>query len=516
MARDKTARERDQSRLSVDRRSFLGAAGAGVASALGVGALTGGASAAEYETVTVSSGQTENFSLGSGDTLENVLIDVTADGAGVSIRASGDDWTIRNVGVKGPNDSGPEKLFVPSVSAGGSALVENFYIGDGTSIMGGSRQGGVWVAANDHRGELTFRNVNIGHWADNGLYGSGPGLQLGDSGGVVKVENSIAKNNNIAGFRLSGDGSYVKNSTIVSTDDVPSASFGTNSRGIWAKDTGDVLVENCDIVMTGPDATHAVRASHGASATVRNCRVTGEYYGDVSTENVTGDPTTAAPEGCPTTAEEAASGSSSAGTGSSSGVESSDDADDEQTTTDPDEDAAGAVLELVSGSNASNAGYEFTVEGSVTRRTSADDVAAESGDEVAENGDGTVTVSGVAGNGYGDSFLVDGDVVSMDLDESQWTLRYDGAEVAVDDLVLPNKLVVDGSNHPRVACSYTFEVSGQARKSAALGSVNDYDTVSDGEISGRIIGGTDGYRFSGEITGFDLDGPARVRVEDGS
>lgn len=518
MARDKTARERDESRLSVDRRSFLGAAGAGVASALGVGALAGGASAADYETVTVSSGETENFSLGSGDTLENVLIDVTADGAGVSIRASGDGWTIRNVGVKGPNNSGPKKLFVPSVSEGGSALVENFYIGDGTTLSDGNRQGGVWVNANSpHEGELVFRNVHVADWADNGLYASGHALQVGSGAGSVKIESSYAANNNISNFRLGGEGSYVKNSTIVSDSRVSPVPNGRNSRGIWCKDYGNILIENCDISMTGPDATYAVLANNGASATVRNSRIDGPLSGDVTEESVSGDPSTKAPDGVPMTAEEAASGTSSAGGSGGSGGGSGNDAesDDEQTTTEPDE-GEGTVLELVAGSDTSNVSYEFTVEGSASKRTSAGDVAADANDSVTENGDGTVTVSGVAGNGYGDSFLVNGDVVSMDLNESDWTLRYAGEEVAVDDLVLPNKLVIDGSDHPRIACSYTFEVSGEARKSAALGSINDYDTVSEGEISGRIVGGTDGYRFSGEITGFNVDGPARVQVEDGS
>ncbi|MFC7080773.1 hypothetical protein [Halorussus caseinilyticus] len=147
---------------------------------------------------------------------------------------------------------------------------------------------------------------------------------------------------------------------------------------------------------------------------------------------------------------------------------------------------------------------------------SPDDVASEGNDSVTDNGDGTVTVSGVAGNGYGDSYFVDGDVISMDLDESKWTIRYGGEEVGVSDLSLPNKLVIDGSNAPRLASDYTFEVSGTARKSAALGSVNDHDTISDGQISGRVIGGKDGFRFSGEITAFELDGPATVQVEDGS
>ena len=110
---------------------------------------------------------------------------------------------------------------------------------------------------------------------------------------------------------------------------------------------------------------------------------------------------------------------------------------------------------------------------------------------------------------------MDGTFTSIDLDESKWTLRYNGEEVRIADLVLPNKLVIDGSNTPRRASTYEFNVSGVARKSADLGSINEYDTVSGGTISGRVIGGTDGYRFSGEITSFSLSGPASVTVEDG-
>lgn len=194
------------------------------------------------------------------------------------------------------------------------------------------------------------------------------------------------------------------------------------------------------------------------------------------------------------------------------------DDDDDNTTTDPgDGDQQGTVLELVTDDGTETIQYEFTVEGSVERRLNAGDVSAETGnDEITDNGDGTVTVVGAAGNGYGDSYLVDGSITSMDLDESKWTVRYDGEEVAVDDLTLPNKLVIDGNDHPRRVSKYTFTVSGTARKDADPGSINEYDTVSDGEISGRVIGGVDGYRFSGEITGFSLDGPATVRVEDGS
>ncbi|UPV73514.1 hypothetical protein M0R89_13300 [Halorussus limi] len=497
MARDKTARERGE--RAVDRRSFLGAAGAGIAGAFGASALaTGVTDAAEYRTVTVSAGETRTFSVGSGQTFENVLIDMTADGASAKIYANGDGWTVRNVAFKG-NHPGGHYLFTPAVSKGGTATVENLYMGDGQTE--GSGKGGIWVNGRDHYGTLNFRNVNIQHFIDNGLYGTDPGYSYhGSHGGVVNVYDSYFNSNNIANIRvgsIDGRTCYVENCVVKggSTRGCGvgcSAPGAKNPRGVWAW-WGPVEVKDSDI---GSSPARVEQDSRAGDPTIisKNTR----WGSDADTSRV--------PSGVPMTAEEAASGTSSASGGS-----------DGPSTTDPTQsDAEGALLELVAGSNTSSISYEFTAEGSVTKRTGAGDVKSEANDSVTDNGDGTVTVSGVAGNGYGDSYLVDGDVVSMDLDESKWTLRWEGDEVTVSDLVLPNKLVIDGGNRPNRASDYTFEVSGAARKSAALGSVNDHDTISNGTISGRVIGGTDGYRFSGEITAFSLDGPANVRVEDGS
>lgn len=96
----------------------------------------------------------------------------------------------------------------------------------------------------------------------------------------------------------------------------------------------------------------------------------------------------------------------------------------------------GDILELVTSDGMATTDYEFTVEGSASKRTNAGDLSSEDNDTVTDNGDGTVTVTGAVGNGYGDSYLVDGSITSMsDLDESMWTIRYEGEEVGVDDLV---------------------------------------------------------------------------------
>jgi hypothetical protein len=499
MARDKTARERDEDELTLNRRSLLGAAGAGVASTLGVGALASASDAvkgAEYDTITVPAGQKRTIRLGSGETLENTLIDITADGASVQIYPSGNDWAVRNVGIKG-NHPGGHYIMTPGVpDKDGSAVVENVYLGDGQTE--GSAKGGIWVNGNlPHRGTITFRNVHVGQMVDNGLYGMDSGYS--GIGGVVHVEDSFFYSNNISNIRVgSVDGRTCRvDNCVVRVDDgaTPPCGVGcsapgaVNPRGVWAWFDA-VQVTNSDI--GGPIARDTKEGGYIEDENTR-------WGSEANTDRV--------PDGTPMTAEEAASGTSS---GDSSGG----------TTTDPDDSdesdspESGTVVELIAESGTSNVEYEFTVDGSVQKRTSASDNAAEDNDSITDNGDGTVTVSGVSGNGYGDSFLVDGVVTSMNLNEDAWTIRYDDQEVQVQDIALPKVLVVDGSNKPRVATEYTFTVSGSAEKSAALGSVNARDTVSDGEISGRIIGGKDGYRFSGDITGFSIDGPAQVSVEE--
>ena len=87
---------------------------------------------------------------------------------------------------------------------------------------------------------------------------------------------------------------------------------------------------------------------------------------------------------------------------------------------------------------------------------------------------------------------------------------------AADVVELPNTIIIDGNETPDTASRYTFAVSDEVQKSSELGSLNPYDTIEGGEVSGRIIGGKDGYRFSGDITSFTLDGPADVQVEYGS
>ncbi|MFC4451563.1 polysaccharide lyase [Halorussus aquaticus] len=184
----------------------------------------------------------------------------------------------------------------------------------------------------------------------------------------------------------------------------------------------------------------------------------------------------------------------------------------------------GKPLELVAGSDTSNVQYEFTVEGTVTKNTTAGDNAAESNDSITDNGDGTVTVTGTSGNGYGDSYYVDGSFTSMSLDESKWTIRYDGTEVSVQELLpsaAPSVERFDVSTSNKLGGDRMFSV-----KWAAADADGDLDTVeavvNDGstdvnfavnDVSGSSASGWELFQFPAGTT---MDVTLRVKDAAGS
>ncbi len=73
----------------------------------------------------------------------------------------------------------------------------------------------------------------------------------------------------------------------------------------------------------------------------------------------------------------------------------------------------------------------------MTRDTSnGDDSAETNNDSITDNGDGTFTVSGETGNGYGDSYRYLGSLAnwSGNVDDSNYTLYRDGDEIQPADV----------------------------------------------------------------------------------
>ena len=193
------------------------------------------------------------------------------------------------------------------------------------------------------------------------------------------------------------------------------------------------------------------------------------------------------------------------------------------TSTQNDTQAQGTVLELVSGQNMSTTQYQFTVEGSVSKRLNAGDVSAErNNDNIADNGDGTVTVSGASGNGYGDSYLVDGTVTSLTgIDESKWTIRYGDREVSVAELTAGPAV-----DNVKISKSETL---GDDRMFSVNWSVSDpdgnLDTVEVSVVENGLDmnfavtdvkgGGASGWDLFQFPIGSDLDVTVRAKDSDG-
>ncbi|SIR19655.1 hypothetical protein SAMN05421858_1783 [Haladaptatus litoreus] len=472
MARDETARGSKRKGL-LNRRSYLKFAGATAATFAATGSTVG---ANEYETITVPAGETKSIAVGDGETFENKLIDMSASGASVLITTSGSGWTIRNVGFKGEHPGG-HYLMTPGVSdPEGTALIENVYMGDGQAPR--TKSGGIWVDANlPHQGTITFRNVHIAGMIDNGLYGSGPGAQ--GYGGNLHVESSYFKGNTISNVRLNSKTRpcNVTNTVIDTTGAQPcgvgcSAPGSTNTRAIWSW-YGETHLRNCDIV--GDIAT-----IDGGTVTETNTR-TGEAA-DLTP-----------PKGVPMSAEQAASGA-----GGSSGNR-------KQAAQQKQAKAQGLpnVLSISSSDASTEANYEFEVTGKVKKSTERG--GSKSKEDTIENG----TVSGAVAGGT-DSYQFAGTLTKFSLDGNA-TLFLNGKRVTPGKLGLPKTLVIDGSKGDGVS-TYSFDVGGSVAKDDDLGSINDFDTISGKRVKGRVIDGTDAYRFSGDLKRIEIDGGAKAWV----
>lgn len=78
--------------------------------------------------------------------------------------------------------------------------------------------------------------------------------------------------------------------------------------------------------------------------------------------------------------------------------------------------------------------YEFTASGEITKLFDNGRNSAEEGnDTVTENGDGTWTVSGFTGNGYGDGFECDGELKAFSPNSGDVKLLLNGKEVSPED-----------------------------------------------------------------------------------
>ncbi|WP_029601725.1 hypothetical protein [Natronobacterium lacisalsi] len=520
------------------RRSYMKVAGGVAAASVAAGNAAAAGGNEEYDVIELGPGETRTKTLSDGETFENVLIDITADNASFNINAMADDWTIRNVGLRGNWDSFEKNQVIACRvnSPDAEGHIENFY------FMGNENDNtypgitGIFVSPR-HRGTLHIDRVNIQNCPDNAIYASAPGNpdhhSIPGGNGDVHISNSFAADCQASNFRLGTDGSTLKNCVAVGGD-----------RGFWGFYNNPTLID-CDLsgARAGRDIQAGAGWETGAEVTVENCRfddarVRKSSLNAIHGESV-GSPQRFEPSdvaGVPLSAEDAASGSGS--TPDPSPPEEPDDED--RSIDDVWRDDAANHLELEAGSGSQAVEYRISGLGSAETgeyaNTNPDDPYR---DGITSDGD-EFEIAGYLG-GYVDDFHVDGAITAVESDATVTAVvngqefdlsalegvgswdedetdgseddEGDDTEGSDDPDRLPHALVIDGREASEPS-TYSFTVDGSVTKAERMGaSIDDEDEIEDGTVRGAVGNWLDAYWFEGDITDFRLLGDAQVHLE---
>lgn len=306
----------------IERRSLLKYIGT-AAAASGLTALAYTTSRPEFELLEIPPDQQHQIVLESGETFSNKLIDITAENADFSIIAKQDDWAIRNVGVRGQSNRGGTSVTSTEDHGyhfylGGTGTFENVFLGHGSGP--GVRKGAI-LALDTGEGHIDVRNAHIAEFAGLGIYAAG-GAE--DVRPTLGVENSYFRDNGNTHLRIAEQGTYVENSVIHNTGNVPPQPGGAIvSRGFWPWRYGDpsqtVTIRNCEIDF--PSSGVAIMSTTEQPMSRYHCiegNLRGEIVGprpsQIELTNVDSSPDVQVPGGVPTSPEQAAKGASLLGT----------------------------------------------------------------------------------------------------------------------------------------------------------------------------------------------------------
>jgi len=172
-------------------------------------------------------------------------------------------------------------------------------------------------------------------------------------------------------------------------------------------------------------------------------------------------------------------------------------------------DAGGRLQERheIAISSPTEIAYELTTTGEITKLTDVGDMSAEtSNDVVSQNDDGTWTVAGYTGNGYGDSYEFLGSVVDFTPKDSDAVITLDGSDVGPYELVGDSQPTRTLAIVSQTEVSYEFTVEGEVEKVLDAGrnsAETENDVVTDGGDGTYTVSGYtgNGYGDSFAVTG---------------
>ena len=168
------------------------------------------------------------------------------------------------------------------------------------------------------------------------------------------------------------------------------------------------------------------------------------------------------------------------------------------------EEKLGRTL-TIDGTDAGETAYEVAVSGEI--ENDPDNGTFNDNDSVK----GSIATGSVSGGV--DGYRFSGEVVGIDVDGDA-AILVDGEEVEPDSLILPNYIVFDADGS-QTETTYDIEVSGDLVNDPLLGPLEEGDDLDGSTVAGTVTGDDrDGFRFSGDLVNFRLDGEANVTLED--
>lgn len=333
----------------------------------------------------------------------------------------------------------------------------------------GCRQGedgtGIYVRG-PHEGLAQIIDCQAHGFTDNGLYASSPGDPSGGeaNGGRVEVHRGFYKNNNISNVRLAGD--FLAKDVVMVHDRHTETNEHTNTdghsqRNLWLRDTDASAigvtkplsgeVKNCHVVqrvdfggVSGAEGVPIMmqhRDGSSTSGTLTDCTVTTDETAypavhdayDNSSWSVSGLHVTGSGDRSASRHPVACSGSSCQRARTTPYPVDGGAADDGGATDD--------LVAFVTRAGSGEATYEMTVGGPIKKvqapYTSPSDnrIMAGGNDDVTKHADGSYTVTGATGNGYGDAYEITAPVtdVTVDTPDVMW-IELNGTKVSSAEL----------------------------------------------------------------------------------
>lgn len=213
--------------------------------------------------------------------LENFTVQQSMDrrtGVGLEVVAY-DGFEMSNVEIAGfspyNQNGGKRGLYCDVLRPDGTAVIERYIYKDPSAVGDYPHGTQAFLADEYHRGTIYCRDWRIENAGENGIYAS-------QTPGDVRVEGGFFRNNDISSIRVCGDGSYIRDATIViDIENAPAANNGTydNTRGIWWESgsygkTGG-FIENCELIMRSTTVSEGLLRINWTAGTVsvRNCRL---------------------------------------------------------------------------------------------------------------------------------------------------------------------------------------------------------------------------------------------------